>query len=71
MTRRNRVIIGAVAAVATFASLASFVGMRHRHQHGMHHSKHCAEQCGDHAQKQDAPPKQTPAPVEPLPDAAK
>jgi hypothetical protein len=45
MKRRNRIIVGAVSAITTFALLVAFVGMRHRsHYGGMYHG-HCTEQC--------------------------
>ena len=55
MKRSTRVWIGAFAAVATFASLVAFVGMRHNHwRHGMmNRHSHCTEQCMDNEKKTD------------------
>lgn len=66
MKRRGRVIVGAVAAIATFASL-SVLTHRH-HRMGMWHRNHCHEQCMEH---QHSEKNATPVAPPPAPDTAR
>ena len=60
MKRPTRILIGAAAAITTFASLVALVGMRHGHiRKGFHYNQHCSEHC----EKQQEPAKNPTIPM--------
>ena len=66
MKKTSRIWIGGIAAAATFASLVTFVGIKHK-QHGCNNdgwkqSSHCAEQCSPHDKEKAKPSTQSAKP---------
>lgn len=58
MKYRSKVIIGSLAAVATFASLSALSWRHHRGHRGMH--RHCMEDCRKGPEKEVRPAQTAP-----------